>query len=55
MLNIPSDLYTALFVAGRTVGWITHIIENKMYSNRIIRPATKYVGDLKEYKNIDER
>ena len=55
MLNIPSDLYTALFVAGITVGWITHIIENKMYSNRIIRPATKYVGDLKEYKNIDER
>ena len=55
MLNIPSDLYTALFVAGRTVGWITHIIENKLYSNRIIRPATKYVGEIEEYKNIEER
>lgn len=55
MLNIPSDLYTALFVAGRTVGWISHIIENKMYSNRIIRPATKYVGDIDEYKEIEER
>lgn len=55
MLNIPSDLYTALFVAGRTVGWITHIIENKLYSNRIIRPATKYVGGIEEYKDLDER
>lgn len=55
MLNIPSDLYTALFVAGRTVGWITHIVENKLYSNRIIRPATKYVGGIEEYKDLDER
>lgn len=55
MLNIPSDLYTALFVAGRTVGWISHIIENKLYSNRIIRPATKYVGRIEDYKEIDKR
>ncbi len=55
MLNIPSDLYTLLFVVGRTVGWIAHNIENKLYSNRIIRPATKYVGGIKEYKNIEER
>lgn len=55
MLNIPSDLYTALFVAGRTVGWITHIIENKLYSNRIIRPATKYVGGIKDYQEFEDR
>lgn len=55
MLNIPSDLYTLLFVVARTVGWIAHNVENKLYSNRIIRPATKYVGELKEYKTIDER
>lgn len=55
MLNIPSDLYTALFVAGRTIGWITHIIENKLYSNRIIRPATKYVGGINEYTDIEDR
>lgn len=55
MLNIPSDLYTLLFVVGRTVGWIAHNIENKLYSNRIIRPATKYVGNIKEYKDMDER
>lgn len=55
MLKIPSDLYTLLFVIARTVGWIAHNIENKLYSNRIVRPATKYVGEIKEYEDIDER
>ena len=55
MLDIPSDLYTLLFVAARTVGWIAHNIENKLYSNRIIRPATKYVGGIDEYENIEDR
>ncbi|MFR7592814.1 MAG: citrate synthase [Longibaculum sp.] len=55
MLNIPSDLYTLLFVVGRTVGWIAHNIESKLYSNRIIRPATKYVGGMETYEDIEER
>lgn len=55
MLGIPEDLYTLLFVIGRTVGWIAHNIESKLYSNRIIRPATKYVGELAEYKPLEER
>lgn len=55
MLGIPSDLYPLLFVVGRTVGWIAHNIESKLYSNRIIRPATKYVGDLKEYQDMKKR
>ncbi|MDE6953922.1 MAG: citrate synthase [Erysipelotrichales bacterium] len=55
MLGIPSDLYTLFFVIGRIVGWIAHNIENKLYSNRIIRPATQYVGGIKEYKDIEER
>ncbi len=55
MLDIPEDLYTLLFVVGRMVGWIAHNIENKMYDGRIIRPATKYVGDLIDYKEIKNR
>lgn len=55
MLGIPSDLYTLLFVVGRTVGWIAHNIENKLYSNRIIRPATKYVGGINDYKKMNKR
>ena len=31
MLGIPRDLYTPLFMCSRTVGWLAHNIENKLY------------------------
>ncbi|MFR8350228.1 MAG: hypothetical protein ACLVAV_13450 [Clostridium sp.] len=37
------------------VGWVAHNIENKLYDGRIMRPATKYVGDNKEYTAMEER
>ena len=46
MLGIPRDLFTPLFVCARTIGWIAHNIENKLYDGKIMRPATKYVGDI---------
>ncbi|MFV0395342.1 MAG: citrate synthase [Coprobacillaceae bacterium] len=49
MLEIPEELYTLMFVVGRSVGWLAHNIENKLYSGRIIRPAAKYVGETKIY------
>ena len=55
MLGIPRDLYTPLFVCSRMVGWVAHNIENKLYDGRIMRPATKYVGDNKEYTVMEER
>ncbi len=55
MLGIPEDLYTLLFVIGRTVGWIAHNVEEKLYGGRIIRPATKYVGVIQDYKDTKER
>lgn len=55
MLGIPKDLYTLMFVIGRSVGWVAHNIENKLYSGKIIRPAGKYVGDKKEYIKIEDR
>ena len=55
MLGIPEDMYTPLFVLARTVGWLAHNIENKLYDGRIMRPATKYVGSTKEYKKMEER
>ena len=48
MLNIPMELVAPLFVCARMVGWLAHNIEDKCYCNKIIRPATKYVGKLKE-------
>lgn len=55
MLGIPKDLYTLLFVIGRSVGWVAHNIENKLYSGKIIRPAGKYVGDKKRYVKLQDR
>lgn len=47
MLGLSKDLYTLMFVIGRSVGWVAHNIENKLYSGKIIRPAGKYVGEKK--------
>ena len=47
MLNIPRDLFIPLFSVARVVGWVSHDIENLLYSNKIVRPATKYVGEKK--------
>lgn len=55
MLGIPRDLFTPLFVISRLVGWLAHNIENKLYDDRIVRPATKYVGDLMDYIPMEER
>lgn len=55
MLNIPKDMFTLLFVCARSIGWLAHNIENKMYSGKIIRPATKYVGEINEYVEMDKR
>ena len=55
MMNIPEDLYSPLFVASRSVGWLAHNIENKLYCNRIVRPAGKYVGETIEYIPMEKR
>lgn len=55
MLRIPKDLYTPLFTTSRMIGWLAHNIENKLYDGRIMRPATKYIGSVEEYKKMEER
>ena len=45
MLGIPRDLFIPIFAAARVVGWIAHDVEYLLYSDKIIRPATRYVGD----------
>ena len=44
LLNMPRDLFVPIFASARVVGWIAHDIENLLYCNKIVRPATKYVG-----------
>ena len=55
MLQIPRDMYTPLFVISRLVGWVAHNLENKLYDGKIMRPATKYVGQNVEYIPMAER
>ena len=55
MMGIPEDLFTPLFVMARTIGWLAHNIENKEYDGRIMRPATKYVGSVKQYVKMEDR
>lgn len=55
MLDIPKEMYTLLFVLARSIGWVAHNIEHKLYSGKIVRPATKYVGELNNYIDMKER
>lgn len=51
MLNIPRDLFIPIFACARVIGWISHDIETILYSSKIVRPATKYVGERIEFKD----
>ena len=55
MLGIPEDLFTPMFACARVVGWVAHNIENKLYCNRIVRPAGKYVGEEYPYVEMEDR
>ena len=43
VLGIPEGSAMTLFVLGRTVGWIGHVIE-QYEVDQLIRPWAKYVG-----------
>ncbi len=44
-LNIPKNMFTNIFVIGRTVGWITQWIELKHDDEmKIARPRQRYIG-----------
>lgn len=55
LMDLPTDVYTPLFVASRVVGWAAHAAEQH-FNNRIIRPRSKYTGPaIRPYASIDQR
>lgn len=55
MLDIPKELYTALFATARIVGWSAHRIEELVTSNKILRPAYISMMEPREYVPLEER
>ena len=54
-LGIPTPLFTPLFAASRSAGWVAHAIE-QLNDNKLIRPRLRYIGDLdKKYIEISDR
>ena len=50
-MNIPTYLFTPIFVCSRITGWAAHVMEQRK-NNKLIRPAAEYVGpSLKKWNS----
>ena len=53
--EIPTELFTPIFVISRITGWSAHVFEQRS-DNRLIRPTSEYVGpEVRPFLPINER
>ncbi|OGT53978.1 MAG: 2-methylcitrate synthase [Gammaproteobacteria bacterium RIFCSPHIGHO2_12_FULL_42_10] len=53
--DIPTLLFTPIFVMSRLSGWSAHILEQRAH-NRLIRPEAKYIGmEKRSFKSLKDR
>ncbi len=54
-MDIPTKLFTPIFVCSRASGWTAHVMEQRA-NNRIIRPSADYTGpESAEWVDIQDR
>ncbi|WP_017430001.1 bifunctional 2-methylcitrate synthase/citrate synthase [Vreelandella jeotgali] len=54
-MDIPTKLFTPIFVMSRVTGWCAHVFEQRA-NNRIIRPSADYTGpEHSEWVPIEQR
>ncbi|MCP4762327.1 MAG: citrate synthase [archaeon] len=53
-LGVPIPLYTPLFAASRSVGWVAHSIEQIKF-NKLIRPRLRYIGEIRPWPERGSR
>ncbi|WP_028305220.1 bifunctional 2-methylcitrate synthase/citrate synthase [Oceanospirillum maris] len=54
-MDIPTKLFTPIFVCSRTSGWTAHVMEQRA-NNRIIRPSADYTGpESSQWVDIQDR
>lgn len=55
MLDLPVELFTPIFAVARITGWSAHRIEELVGGGKIIRPAYKSIGQLREHIPLAKR
>ena len=55
-IGVPTDFFTPIFAAARTLGWAVHFQEQWDSGNRIFRPTQIYTGEpARDFIELDQR